>query len=144
MSNKSRLQTNNTNLQALIDKANSLPDAGSGGSGGVETYNLIFQSNGTVKLSYIRYVSYENGEYHFYDDIVDSSSTYPIVFSNVVLCSPVLYNYYGGPVPWIELISKINYVKPTTSTGYSEEIYSGILPLSTDNGQVVLRLFNDD
>lgn len=34
MSNKSRLQTNNTNLQALIDKANALPDAGSGGSGG--------------------------------------------------------------------------------------------------------------
>jgi len=27
MSNKSRLQTNNTNLQALIDKANNLPDA---------------------------------------------------------------------------------------------------------------------
>ena len=32
MSNKSRLQTNNTNLQALINKANALPDAGSGGS----------------------------------------------------------------------------------------------------------------
>ena len=30
MSNKSRLQTNNTNLQALIDKANALPDAGGG------------------------------------------------------------------------------------------------------------------
>lgn len=29
MSNKTRLQTNNTNLQALIDKANALPDAGS-------------------------------------------------------------------------------------------------------------------
>lgn len=31
MSNKTRLQTNNTNLQSLIDKANSLPDAGSSG-----------------------------------------------------------------------------------------------------------------
>lgn len=30
MSNKSRLQTNNTNLQELIGKANALPDAGSG------------------------------------------------------------------------------------------------------------------
>lgn len=32
MSNKSRLQTNNTNLQALINKANALPDAGGGGT----------------------------------------------------------------------------------------------------------------
>lgn len=30
MSNKQRLQTNNTNLQSLIDKANTLPDVGSG------------------------------------------------------------------------------------------------------------------
>lgn len=30
MSNKSRLQTNNTNLQELINKANALPDAGGG------------------------------------------------------------------------------------------------------------------
>ena len=33
MSNKIQLQTNNTNLQALIDKANALPDAGSGSGG---------------------------------------------------------------------------------------------------------------
>lgn len=30
MSNKSRLQTNNTNLESLIEKANTLPDAGAG------------------------------------------------------------------------------------------------------------------
>lgn len=35
MSNKTRLQTNNINLQDLIDKANNLPDAGSGG--GIDT-----------------------------------------------------------------------------------------------------------
>lgn len=38
MSNKTRLQTNNTNLQALIDKANALPDAG--GSGGGATVEI--------------------------------------------------------------------------------------------------------
>lgn len=38
MSNKSRLQANNTNLQALITKANNLPDAGGGtGGGSIET-----------------------------------------------------------------------------------------------------------
>lgn len=48
MSNKSRLQTNNTNLQALIDKANALPDAGgSGGGASVETCTV------TVTPSYV-------------------------------------------------------------------------------------------
>lgn len=36
MSNKTRLQTNNINLQDLIDKANNLPDAGSGSGSGEE------------------------------------------------------------------------------------------------------------
>lgn len=36
MTNKSRLQANNENLQSLIDKANQLPDAG-GGGGSAET-----------------------------------------------------------------------------------------------------------
>jgi len=48
MSNKTRLQTNNTNLQALIDKANALPDAGggSGGGGDLETCTLTLSSMG--------------------------------------------------------------------------------------------------
>lgn len=41
MSNKTRLQTNNTNLQSLIDKANNLPDAGSGGGGGGATSGVF-------------------------------------------------------------------------------------------------------
>lgn len=44
MSNKSRLQTNNTNLQALIDKANALPDAG-GSGGSVETCTVTVTSD---------------------------------------------------------------------------------------------------
>ena len=39
MSNKSRLQANNTNLQALIAKANTLPNAG-GGGGSTETITI--------------------------------------------------------------------------------------------------------
>lgn len=41
MSNKTRLQTNNTNLQELINKAENLPDAGDGG-GSVETCTIRF------------------------------------------------------------------------------------------------------
>lgn len=55
MSNKSRLQTNNTNLQALIDKANALPDAGSGGgSGGIDAWTgqIYFKGLGLVTVYY--------------------------------------------------------------------------------------------
>lgn len=49
MSNKTRLQTNNTNLQSLIDKANALPDAG---SGGVTSWNdLTDKPFGTIGIS---------------------------------------------------------------------------------------------
>ena len=54
MSNKTRLQTNNTNLQALINKANSLPDAGSGGSGGsVETCTVTIMPCGGSTIYYV-------------------------------------------------------------------------------------------
>lgn len=43
MSNLTQLQANNQSLQACINKANSLPDAGSGGGGGsIETCTVTF------------------------------------------------------------------------------------------------------
>jgi hypothetical protein len=52
MSNKTQLQTNNTNLDALITRVNaakdvaaSLPEAGSGSGGSVETCNVTVVSN---------------------------------------------------------------------------------------------------
>ena len=41
MSNKSRLQTNNTNLQNLINKANALPDVAGGGNAVIGTVTAI-------------------------------------------------------------------------------------------------------
>lgn len=48
MSNKTRLQTNNTNLQALIDKANALPDAEGSGGGSIETCEVILSNESPV------------------------------------------------------------------------------------------------
>lgn len=48
MSNKLRLQTNNTALQGLIDKANALPDAG-GGSGSVKTCTVTISFTGSAE-----------------------------------------------------------------------------------------------
>lgn len=52
MSNKSRLQTNNTNLQALIDKANTLPDAGGSGGGGTMTVSVTVYNQSTREVHY--------------------------------------------------------------------------------------------
>jgi hypothetical protein len=53
MSNKLRLQTNNTNLQELINKANALPDAGGGSGGGsVETCNLTVRCGALATIIY--------------------------------------------------------------------------------------------
>ena len=82
MSNKTRLQANNTNLQALIDKANALPEAGSGG-GSVETCTVTM-TTGIEVLAYgvTRYVGgvlvceadkgYGNQEFTF-DNVVKGS-----------------------------------------------------------------------
>lgn len=57
MSNKTRLQTNNMNLQALIDKANALPDAGSGGGGNIETCTVTLTADvGIIKYGVTKYV----------------------------------------------------------------------------------------
>jgi hypothetical protein len=62
MSNKSRLQTNNTNLQALIDKANALPDAGSGSGGEVETCTIRLLASPSVTNQTMQVIAsiYEN------------------------------------------------------------------------------------
>ena len=61
MSNKSRLQTNNTNLQALIAKANALPNADAGGSSGggsIETCTgtMTFSGIPAPNMATIHYV----------------------------------------------------------------------------------------
>ena len=60
MSNKTRLQTNNTNLQALIDKANALPEAGSGGSASVETCTVTIDDNDCGAFDWAYLTVYRN------------------------------------------------------------------------------------
>lgn len=64
MSNKTRLQTNNTNLQALIDKANALPEAGGGSGGGsLDTCTLrVLNSDGRFRVSTVAYESLQDGK----------------------------------------------------------------------------------
>lgn len=59
MSNKTRLQTNNNNLQSILNKVNALPEAGSGG-GSVESCTVRLVSNGPGDCT-VYYVSPTNG-----------------------------------------------------------------------------------
>ena len=98
MSNKTRLQTNNTNLQTLIDKANALPDAGSGSGGSVETCTVIFTCFDSIEG--YAYTAYENNEITAKGELNHSVGTNPtsMTFSNVV-CGSAIYvfnDYYAN------------------------------------------------
>lgn len=48
MSQKTDLQSNNTDLQAILNTINNLPEAGSGGSGNIETCTVVIQKDANV------------------------------------------------------------------------------------------------
>ena len=90
MSNKSRLQTNNESLQLLIDKANELPDTGSGG--GVETCTVELSTSEGF-FNHVLYTQFENGEIKAYlhsvgNGNVEGSSS--LSLTNVI-CGSALY-----------------------------------------------------
>jgi hypothetical protein len=94
MSNKSRLQTNNTNLQALINKANSLPDAGGGSGGNVETCTVTIDCVGG-NIAHIAATIVENGVETIYTRMsdIDSDSEYPpYTIYNVKCGSAIVLN----------------------------------------------------
>ena len=65
MSNKSRLQTNNTNLQELINKAENLPDAG-GSGGSIETCTVYLTGLAGEELNQyngdVNYMALQDGK----------------------------------------------------------------------------------
>lgn len=93
MSNKTRLQTNNANLQSLINKANTLPEAGGGSSGGgVETCTVTITSFDT--LTSYAYTAYENNNLVAKGSV--SGGITPLTLNNVVCGSAIFINnsYY--------------------------------------------------
>lgn len=84
MSNKSRLQTNNTNLQALINKANALPEAGGGGSGGMETCTVTAtQPGGPTPV--IPYIVYTNSNMEIVSEDLTDALTLTVVKGTILL-----------------------------------------------------------
>jgi hypothetical protein len=102
MSNKSRLQTNNENLQSLIDKANQLPDAG-GGGGGIETCTVIisftYGDPTDVWISGTQLIDGNISPFTFidYGDEPESFSS-PLTISNIVKNTLLIISGYGSYV----------------------------------------------
>lgn len=136
MSNKTRLQTNNTNLQSLIDKANSLPDISSGGSASIETCTVNITSDNNAIANYM-FVTFENDQIGcVYKMTVGSSTSTPMTVSNVV-CGSIAYimgtySFTGFTMNNCEKIARIS-----TS--------SAMIKFTADaNGTATIHMFNND
>lgn len=93
MSNKTTLQSHNTRLQNLINTANSLPNAG---SGGVETVPLnlwVFD----VSLGNIAYSKYDNGAVSVVNETFSDfeySSQKQVILGSLILLQCEEIQYY--------------------------------------------------
>ena len=127
MSNKTRLQTNNTNLQSLINKANALPDAGSGGGGGnIETTTLAIMTDYTSMTRNNIYIGrvccsiYENG--------IISSGT-------------ALYDDQNVQIPNVIMGSDVTILLTNTSgLALGIETYNTATVITQQNGVASLRI----
>lgn len=94
MTNSERITANNTRLSALVETAESLPDAGSGG-GGVETCTVTLKSVGVGYLREIYTTQYVDGSLIQYNNIAPFSNT--VTIENVV-CGTVIWFITVQPI----------------------------------------------
>ena len=82
---KTRLEAVSSSLDTAINKANNLPDAGSGGEGNVETCTVTFSTEFYAQIFYSTYI---NGAFEtMYTEINSNSSA---SLSNVVINTPIV------------------------------------------------------
>lgn len=87
MTNKSRLQANNENLQSLIDKANQLPDAGGGGGsdGSIETCTVTVSDSNNRIATLVYQNNLNETKKVSADPMTSAAGTYTVV------CGTLLY-----------------------------------------------------
>lgn len=96
--NSERIAANNTRLSALVETAESLPDAGSGG-GAVETCEVTI--GGAIRLCYVtRYVDGEIVNNRYINADLPSPITDVVVGSALIIMTSVL----GLPAEHCEII----------------------------------------
>lgn len=104
MSYLETLNSHNTQIQNLINKANSLPEAGSGGGGSIDTCTVII--NCTAASSGWKYscTAYENNQFVIKcSDFYDGVSSSVITLTNVVCGSTITCIGTGATHPFSTL-----------------------------------------
>ena len=99
MSNKTRLQTNNNNLQTILNTVNTLPEGGSGGGMNFETTTLTVEFISSFGVFYtISYPKIENESITYIDlYAIDEFPGYTygnieLVLDDVVVGLPIIYD----------------------------------------------------
>ena len=99
---KTELQSNNVDLQSILNKINALPEAGSGGGGSsgdagtIETCTVVVNVENPNEISaFALYESYEEVDYgshvDVYHDISAVDCDFSTQFYNVVKNSPIIF-----------------------------------------------------
>ena len=146
--NLERITEHNTRLSSLKEVAANLPEVGSG-STGPETYDLIIESDGIAKVKTILYTAYSNNKYEFHLDSCLKSS-YPLTLKNVILKTGIDWGLSGGGSGVrVEIKSDIQFTYKNDYYYYPDgpvygTLTEGILPLTSENGQIVIKLWDDD
>lgn len=139
MSNKSRLQTNNTNLQELIGKANALPDAdsGSGDGASVETCTVeITSDDGCISACIATLFQNDEYDYAYYDVRYNASNVItPISISNVV-CGSSVYVASSFGIAGFET-SNCEFVRVMSNSGFFKVT-------ANQNGVATIHCYNGD
>ena len=135
-----------TTQEELITQLGTILNNKASNSGNIETYDLVIESDGITKLIYIQYVAYVNNEYQLHDDSFSSNQSYPLTLHNVVLKTPLRVQVNGGMTPLCGIVSNI---KRTCSINYNSNESMIIdnqhfIPLETENGQIIIRCYDDD
>ena len=139
-----KLASLETAVAALeTELAGKASGSGGGGDGGVETYTLVLNQPDGEIVTIVDYVSYENGEYQYHSDTIQQEGT--LYFDNAVLKTP--FRIYVGNWGEVHLKSSISYVLMKDYTAdYTQQFPDSktLLPLSSDNGQIIVDCTIDD
>lgn len=94
MSNLTRLQTVSSSLDTAINKANALPDAGSGGGASLDTCTIVINNSYPtyVTISGVSATIYEEDIIKTYVITSASQISYPITIDNVICNSPITFH----------------------------------------------------
>ena len=146
MSNKTQIQTNNTNLDALITRVNaakntaaSLPDAGGGSGGGsVPTYTLTIESDNGIYSGYACTV-FRDGAIAAENTLQVFSDAYttPHTIENVV-CNSLIAISPSYDIPGFSITNGSLSVPTGTS---AIRLYT---ISATDGSNVTLRIYDND